>query len=128
MSSSNKKYRPYFTLSELETLRDLVAASSNPSNQSLYKYLFQYCRDISEGLRVSAISIKPTILDSLELTDSPTTNKPSPEQSHNLFLAWQANATLTPREHEIVLAYRYNHGMLSPEEEKRYEISQGINF
>ena len=128
-----KKYRPYFTLPELEFLASSVRKSSITENQSppidLLRYLESYIHDIKQGFRKENHTLQPTITQKLELDDSPRENTAQKlVRMQNLYLAWQANASLTIPELEIVEEYRYLHDLMSPAEEQRYESKKGVTF
>lgn len=131
--SSTKKYRPYFTLPELEFLASAVRKSSLSAGESppidLLRYLESYIHDIKQGYRKENHTLQPTLAQKLELDDSPRENTGQKlSRMQNLYLAWQANASLTLPELEIVEEYRYLHDLMSPTEESRYESKKGITF
>ena len=128
-----KKYRPYFTLPELEYLASSVRASSVNAGESppidLLRYLERYILDIKEGFRKENHTLAPTLTQKLELDDSPKeTSAQKLVRAQNLYTAWQANCTLSIPELELVEEYRYLHDLMSPTEESKYESKKGITF
>lgn len=93
-----RKYRPYFTLNELRVLESEV------STHTLKRYISRFIRDIDEGFLDAAITTK----DSMEV-----------------------KLGIIPKEndktkYEIEQNRRYLADEMSPEEEKSYELSQGV--
>ena len=130
--SSTKKYRPYFTISELReissALRHYPAASFGKLPPiDLLRYIDRYILDIESGYRKENSTNLPSLEVKLELEDSTPQNLPKLD-GKNLFFAWQANATLTPRELEAVLEYKYLNDLMTPREETEYESKQRISF
>ena len=124
-----KKYRPYFTLPELEFLASAVRKSSLSEGElppiDLLRYLERYISDIKAGFRQENHTLKPSLEQRLELEDAGHAPKTSPSV---LYSAWQANATLTIPELEIVAEYRYLNDLMTPKEEADYESKAGIKF
>jgi hypothetical protein len=130
--SSTKKYRPYFTISELReisnALRHYPAASFGKLPPiDLLRYIDRYILDIESGYRKENSINLPSLEARLELEDSAPQNLPKLD-GKILYTAWQANATLTPRELEAVLEYRYLNDLMTPTEEKAYETKNGITY
>ena len=95
-----KKYRPYFTLSELKTLRDFSHAHSPTSQLTLY--LDRYILDIDSGYR------KPN-----NVSEDPMAVK----------LGFEPKEPATA--YDRIIRSRYLNGLMSPEEEKDYETKHG---
>ena len=94
-----KKYRPYLTIPELEQLiRDC-------SSISLKKYLAKFLRDIDTGYISPQITVNDSIEQKLGI---------SPKERDS--------------DYEIEQQRRYLADEMSSEEEKSYELSQGVNL
>lgn len=124
---TTKKYRPYFTLSELTILRDLCSGVAN-KHQALYKYLYGFVRDIEDGLRVPNHINQPTIAQKLELDDMPSSNtNPYTKIPSQLYAEWigrnRSFIGFSPASIESINQYRYENDLMSAEEEKQYEAS-----
>lgn len=130
--SSTKKYRPYFTLPELEFLASAVRTSSVQENQvppiDLLRYLERYIEDIRAGFREANHTLAPTISQRLELEDAPTSAPARKLDGAILYAAWQANCTLTIAELAAVQEYKYLNDLMTPAEEKAYEAKNGITY
>lgn len=129
---STKKYRPYFSLSELHLLLDACAtqAGKSPAHASMHSYLYKYIRDIDDGLRKENHITKPTILQSLELDEGESTvnnTNPytkTPEQCYAEYvLRGSTYIGLSPARIATIQQYRYENDLFSPEEEAEYENS-----
>lgn len=120
---SVKKYRPYFTLAELEALASFLP-SEDPKIYPLRRYLMKYTSDIRSDLRLPNIELAPTIEDSLGLSDSAPDTK-TPEE---LFRKYKISNGLgmSAKDLESALKYGYENDMLSAAEEMKFEKSQGI--
>jgi len=82
---STKKYRPYFTLSELRFLATLCRDSKHQSAKPVEIYLSKYISDIESGFRSANHVTKPTLEDKLELTSSPSDDFSLEEAEAKLF-------------------------------------------
>ena len=129
---ATKKYRPYFTLPELESLRDSLAVSltSHPSIANLHSYLHKYILDITHGVRKENHTLLPSKAESLGLDSPSDPENPSlPEKSDRLlYESYLSQAStfvnFTPAQITRVQAYRYLQGLMSQEEEFAYEQSE----
>lgn len=93
-----RKYRPYFTLSELRVLESEV------STHSLKRYLTRFIRDIDEGFLDAAITVSDPIEVKLGMRTAPSDKT----------------------KYEIEQQRRYINDEMSPEEERTYELKQGV--
>lgn len=133
---SSQKFRPYFTLSELRALAHYTKTARTSEQYpapplDLIRYLDRYILDIEQGLRKESMTLAPTMLDRLGLSDTPAGAGQSGQSaldSKTLFAAWQANATLSVREIIAVQQYRYENDLMSPTEESAHEKANGISF
>ena len=129
-----KKYRPYFTLPELEFLAQAVRTSAIAENESppieLLRYLEKYISDIRSGFRQENHTLAPSLEQKLELDNSPAQENTAQKlvRMRNLYTAWQSNCTLSIPELELVEQYRYLHDLMSSTEEQKYEHKNGITF
>lgn len=92
-----KKYRPYFTLSELRIL------SATCKNVPLKRYLDKFIRDVDDGYISTSLEVTDTLEVRLGI---------SPKEDKTVF--------------EVEQNRRYLADEMSPEEEKSYELSQGV--
>ena len=129
--SLTKKYRPYFTLPELEFLAIAVRKSSVAENEippiDLLRYLERYIEDVRIGARQQNHTLAPTITQRLELEDSPSLETRKLDGA-TLYLAWRANCTITVAELSAVQEYKYVNDLMTPKEEADYERKNGINI
>jgi len=124
-----KKYRPYFTLEELKTLRDLTSTSSD--HQRLHFYLYKYILDVEAGTRKENLSLAPSISQSLGLDSSAERQAAIDEKSDRMLYESFLSQTSTfvgmsPAQITRLQAYRYTQGHMSLEEQTKYETEQGI--
>lgn len=98
-----RKYRPYLTLTELKTLRDLSHSQSQSSTLTLY--LDKYVSDIDSGFRKPNSISEPTMAESLGFTP--------PEEKTR---------------HDAAQMNRYLTGQMSKQEVLDWELSQGVTF
>lgn len=125
---STKKYRPYFTLSELEHITQCVK-SNNPLNLSLIQYLDKYILDIKSGHRQENHTLKPTISESLGFTRPESPNDSiNPELLLQIYHRDSGFKSLSIREIKILQKYRYENDLMSPEEESTYLASEGVTL
>jgi len=96
-----KKYRPYFTLSELRHLVSVLTATEPTS--SMCRYLSKYLYDIENGYRAPNHSGIPSLETKLGFSKEDKTKFESEQQ------------------------YRYENDLMSPTEEYEYEKSQGLH-
>lgn len=62
---STKKYRPYFTLSELEEIYNALTQMQSNLNLELRRYIGKYINDIRDGYRVENHTLKPSLEEKL---------------------------------------------------------------
>lgn len=115
------KFRPYFTLSEMEELISCLKESPSPKRLGIASYLEIFIHKANSGINKPAHRTKPTIDVSLGFT-------PDPELTIEQlkYLAWikqttKPNEQLTAREIELSKQYRYENDLMSPQEEAEYE-------
>lgn len=136
MSTSNpfQKYRPYFTLRELETL--LAATKTVGSSPHLIRYLEGYISKITLEETSPALTLTPkqTLADKLGFGPSPAESLSSQGASlsdlkHLSYAKWKISP-LKCSAQEIARAqmYRYEHDMMTPDEESEYEKKQDIGY
>jgi hypothetical protein len=99
---ATKKYRPYFSLSELKKITDSVRAQNNLTDVGLILYLEKYISDIEHAFRKENHITVPSILEQLT-KEKPDDNPNSPQN-------------------------RYTRGEMDEAEAKEFERSQGIHF
>lgn len=120
------KYRPYFTLEELEETIRCVSISSQ--NLHLLHYLRSFRDKISLGKispNLSLAPARPSLIDSLELgepTSTPNKNSAKPETLRQAaYIKWSINPeTCTITELALVQTYRFENDLMSPDEEAEF--------
>ena len=130
-----KKYRPYFTLPELETISQHLRLGSNPPH-NLIRYVDKFISDAREGYRKESHTLnpRPTLeeslgfkLPSLDLESSPSSHEIPIE---TLMEQYKISCFLDMSSSQIqrVQQYRYENDMMSPEEESYHESTNGVQF
>lgn len=119
------KYRPYFTLEELEETIRCVSISSQ--NLHLLHYLRSFRDKISLGKispNLSLAPARPSLIDSLELSEPKPGTKQSPSNEtlrQAAYIKWSINPeTCTITELALVQTYRFENDLMSPEEEAEF--------
>ena len=126
---STKKYRPYFTLPELVLLKDSVSnqSVSSPQHAGLYNYLYKFISDIQDGLRQANHTLKPSLAESLEL-DPPAGDSSSIIPALLEHFNHKGFTDLSPAQIRILQEHRYINDLMSPTEERVYEVQNGLAF
>jgi len=125
---SNKKYRPYFTISELQEISLCLKSHPTPARLSLVQYLERFIIQINHGIITTSYSPnpRPTLSQKLGFSDTGDVEVPI---SHEITgeMAYQKHlispATCTPKEIAEAMEYRYTHDLMSKQEEEQYEQS-----
>jgi hypothetical protein len=125
MNSPNKKYRPYFTLAELQTIKHSLITSS-PSNLPLIRYLDSYITDIERGNRSPNHTNLPSLEQKLGL--SIETENPIRETPARCYEMWANNVPISPAQLQAANQYRYENNLMTPDEESAWEIRNGVKF
>ena len=122
------KFRPYFTIEELDETIRCVSISSQ--NLHLLHYLRSFGDKISLGKispNLSLAPAKPSFADSLELSEPNSKQKPTPTNPSNetlrqaAYIKWSINPeTCTITELALVQTYRFENDLMSPEEETEF--------
>ena len=119
-----KKYRPYFTLAELEILSSSLRSSQNPSIH-LLRYLDKFISDIKAGLRKENHTLKPSLAESLEL--EPSSESFSDEPTIQALLTYHAKRGfigLSVYNIHRLQMYRYENDLMDSQEESQFEFEQ----
>ena len=130
-----KKYRPYFTLPELETISAHLRLGSNPPH-NLIRYVDKFISDAREGYRKESHTLnpRPTLeeslgfkLPSLDLESSPSSHEIPIE---TLMEQYKVSGFSGMSSAQIlrVQQYRYENDMMSPDEEPIWETNNGVQF
>lgn len=118
-----KKYRPYFTLEELELISGELKRGGMYSMLGIIRYLDTYILGIKSGLRKENHTLKPSMEESLGIETEPSST-PDPKL---LYSVWRERpGAISVSELELVQVYRYENNLMSPAEEHLYEQSLGI--
>jgi len=121
-----KKYRPYFTLPELEVI-SIGLKTVTPVHVDLIRYLDKYISDIKSGLRQENHTLLPSMEQKLGFTEPKNDLGYSIE---SLIQTYNSSGftLLNPAQIVLVQEYRYENDLMSSQEEIEYEKSMGINF
>lgn len=118
------KFRPSFTIAEINYILDVVAADNREATSRLRDNVHKQLQVFSLKARIGAVSASHTskaaerisIEDALD--DSPAQRR---EKSYQL---WCMNPALcTPQQISLAKTYRYENNLMSPDEEEEYESS-----
>lgn len=120
-----KKYRPYFTLTELKIIQGSLSSSQNLGHVSLINYLSKYITDIESGYRKENMSLKPDLLESLTESSSPSVSQSDKDKELDLLTRYRTGyfSGMTPAEISQVNQLRYENGLMTKEQEEEYESS-----
>lgn len=129
-----KKYRPYFTLPELETISAHLRLGSNPPH-NLIRYVDKFISEAKEGYRKEShiLNPRPTLEESLGF--NPSLDLESSSSSHEIPIetlmeqfkvSWFRG--MSSSQILRVQQYRYENDMMSPEEEPIWETNNGVQF
>ena len=115
------KYRPYFTLSELQELRSTLKERPNPRRLQIAAYLDKFISEIEFGLRVSNYNSKPSMLDKLGFSDPqiPLSHEITGEAAYNAWI--QSPSTCSVKVIQEAMDWAYRNDKLTPEQESEYE-------
>ena len=122
----SKKYRPYFTLTELKIIQGALSSSQNLGYVGIINYLSKYITDIESGYRKENMSLKPDLLESLTESSSPSPKLPHElDQAISLLQRYKDSyfSGMTPAEISQVNQLRYENGLMTKEQEEEYEAS-----
>jgi len=97
-NKGTKKYRPYFTLEELEWI------CRETSSQGIRRYLTKFIRDVHEGYTISGVIVKDPLDVSLGFKEKRIAD------------------------YDKIQQQRYINDEMSSEEEREYERSQGVKI
>jgi hypothetical protein len=129
MIAPTPKYRPYFTYAELQEIISALKSRPTPSRMTLIKYLDGFISDIESGRRKSNLTIEPTLAQKLELEPATPIPVPLTISGEAAYQKWLTNPSrTTAHEIEVANSYRYLNDLMSKEEEKEYEVANGLSF
>lgn len=119
---ATKKYRPYFTLAELKTLRGFCTSIpvipgvdfTISEKTKLFRYLDKYIIDIEHTYRKANHTLVPSIAEKLGFISPNDDNNDNEEPNSQEDADERYN-----RDH----ANRYANDQMSPQEEKEYEAT-----
>lgn len=127
-----KKYRPYFTLPELESISTHLRMGSNPPH-NLIRYVDKFISDIKEGYRKESHTLhpRPTLEESLGFK-LPSLELESSHETPIEHLMEQYKESkfhgMSSSQIQRVQQYRYEHDLMSPDEESIHESTNGVIF
>ena len=122
---SAKKYRPYFTLTELKIIQGSLSSSQNLGYVGIINYLSKYITDIESGYRRENHTLKPDLLESLTQSASENLTQDQTQKALDLLSRYRAGyfSGMTPAEISQVNQLRYENGLMTKEQEEEYEAS-----
>lgn len=110
------KYRPYLTQDEIQSCIIALKSESLPKTA-----LIHYLEGIILGAQSPSLTLKPKILESLGLADSPSSFK----ADERLYNRWKlAPESCSAADLELVKEYRYTNSLMTPDEQEAYEQEQ----
>lgn len=119
-----KSYRPYFTLPELQEIITCLKSHPTPARLSLVRRLGFFISKI-ENEAVSPQYIynpRPTLAQILELEEStPENTEIIGEAAYQKHLS--SPNSCTPKEIAASMEYMYTHNLMSPQQEREYEVA-----
>lgn len=125
MSIGTKKYRPYFTAPEMKEIITALKEKPSPYRLGIIQYLETFQLKMNHGLVQPAHVTEGTKIQKLEANLGMTATKPveDPDEpsAPALHKIWMDHPEkLTPPQIDRVMSYRFQEGMMTPEEEKKY--------
>jgi hypothetical protein len=121
------KYRPYFTLSELQEIRTCLAIKPGGCNTALIRYLDSLMIKINSGVQEANLSLKIPITEKLELGDTKAPSILASSRKEIAYNKWLSNPHLcTSQEIALAMMHRYENDLMDSEEEVSYESKHGL--
>lgn len=118
---ATQKYRPYFTLAEIDEIINCLKSHPSPRRLQIAQYLTKFKIQAEFGLRESAYESKPSMMEKLGFSDTPVplSHEITGEAAYN---AWVASPTsCSPKTIQEALEWGYANGKLTPEQEADFE-------
>lgn len=122
---TTKKYRPYFTIPEIEEIVTCLKHSPSPRRLQIAKYLESFIFQIRLGVRKENHTLAPTLIERLELeTPVPAPHEVSGEAAYQKWVISPKDCTA----HEISVAmeWAYLNDKLTPQQEVEFEKERGF--
>lgn len=122
---STPKYRPYFTLPELEELISALKASPNPRRLQIARYLEGFILQIKLGVRKENHTLQPSLEQKLGFDEGvPLSHAITGEAAYNKWITVPQSCSI--KEIEEAMTWGYTNDKLTPEQEREFEESQGF--
>ena len=126
---STKKYRPYFSFAELQSLRLALieTVASGQKNLGLISYLDKFIHEISHELRKPNHILEPNLAERLGMVSADEKEMVLSKDfdPENLLSVYQSNGNtlrgFTLKQITILQNHRYTMDLMTPEEETDYE-------
>jgi hypothetical protein len=120
-----KKYRPYFTIPEMEIISShLKQGSPDPGKLNLIRYFDKFLSDAKAGLRIPNHTLMPSLAQRMELESPPPESDP-----RKLYQSWidcgENFYVFTGEQIRLIQQHRYENDMMTPTEESQFEQEQG---
>lgn len=124
-NTTQVKYRPYFTASQIDELVFCLKQSS--SNVGLIRYLETFRAKISfDAVSKVVATPRASIEDKLGFS-SPNPPAATPIVKEHYYQQWlESPDSLSMRELELAHTYRYENDLMTPDEEADFEKQIGI--
>jgi hypothetical protein len=124
--NSTKKFRPYFSPSELAEIISWGKRCGGSIN--LLKYLETFELKISLGHISSQLELAPTLESALELTNTHNLVETMEAKKVTAYNKWK-NSPVRCTSQELALSqmYRYENNLMNPEDELLYEKQMGFH-
>ena len=125
-SSSEQKFRPYLSSSELLLIIRTLKSDSAPAI-GLIRYLETFAIKIERGIISPQLRLQESLASRLGFESSPSSSPESGESPETLAMRWESMPSerhkFSPAQLATIQAWRYENDRMSPEEESAYETS-----
>lgn len=122
---STPKYRPYFTVPELEELIGALKSAPNPRRLQIARYLEGFILQIKLGVRKENHTLQPSMEQKLGFDEGvPLSHAITGEAAYNKWITSPSSCTI--KEIEEAMTWAYTNDKLTPEQEREFEESQGL--
>ena len=126
-NNPNHKFRPYFTITELQEIILALKQSPTPTRMGLIKYLEGFILKINHSQISPQHTLAPTLAQKLGFEEP--TLLPETITGEAAYQKQIINPShCTPKEIAAAMDFRYTSGLMSKEEENEYEKACGITF
>lgn len=122
------KFRPYFTISEINEIIEALKTSPTPTRLGIIRYLTGFKLKCESGILTSAYSSNPRDSISQRLGFDPTNAETAQKDKKVLQEAAYQKQLInpkacTPHEIQMAMTHRYENNLMSEREEREYETN-----